>query len=134
MSDLGQWLTKSDAVLIAYVIFIYKELYSPNPGHFASEMEKLKTKLIIRTRQGKFIPLNQKGANIIHLPLSYDCSVSLDLLKLPKYQFTFISDDYYQEYNKEIFHQNRDRRQFVQFLNELDIEGFFLIKTVQTSK
>lgn len=134
MSDLEQWLTKPDAVLLAYTIFIYKELYCPNPGHFASDMEKLKTTLILKIGQGKFMRLNPNGPNIIHLPLSYGCSISLESLKLPKYRFTFISDDYFRQYKQEIFSQERECRQFVRFLNELDVEEFFFVRRVQSSK
>ncbi|CAF4897796.1 unnamed protein product, partial [Rotaria sp. Silwood1] len=53
LSDDSQWSTKSDAILIVYVIFIYKDLYSPQPDHFANEMKTLKNTLIIKTRQDK---------------------------------------------------------------------------------
>ncbi|CAF4770449.1 unnamed protein product, partial [Rotaria sp. Silwood2] len=80
MSDNSQWSTKSDSVLIAYVIFIYKELYALKPEHFTSEMEKLKNMLIIKIRQGKFIRINSNGPNVVHLTSSYGCKTSLDLL------------------------------------------------------
>ncbi|UJR16805.1 hypothetical protein I4U23_003704 [Adineta vaga] len=51
MSDEMEWKTKSDSVLIAYLILIYKDLYSLNPAHFANDMEKLRNYLIIKTRQ-----------------------------------------------------------------------------------
>ncbi|CAF3274884.1 unnamed protein product, partial [Rotaria sp. Silwood2] len=102
LSDSSQWSTKPDSVLIAYVIFIYKELYALKPEHFVSEMEKLKNMLIIKVRQGKFIRINSNGTNVVHLTSSYGCKTSLDLLKLLTHQFTFISDDYFQQYHIRI--------------------------------
>ncbi|CAF4848454.1 unnamed protein product [Rotaria sp. Silwood1] len=131
ISDISQWSAKSDSVLIAYVIFIYKEIYAPKPDHFASEMEKLKNMLIIKIRQGKFIRINSNGPNIVHLTSSYGCKTSLDSLKLSTHQFTFISDDYFQQYHRELFYQDRERYHFINFLNELDIHDFFLVKRVK---
>ncbi|CAF4767043.1 unnamed protein product, partial [Rotaria sp. Silwood2] len=131
MSDNSQWSTKSDSVLIAYVIFIYKERYALEPEHFASEVEKLKNMLIIKIRQGKFIRINSNGPNVVHLTSSYACKTSLDLLKLSTHQFTFISDDYFQQYHKELFYEDRERYQFINFLNELDIYDYFLVKRVK---
>ena len=128
MSNDVQWSTKSDSVLLAYLIFIYKELYSPKPEYFTSEIEKLKNQLIIKTREGKFIQMNSN--NIIHLPSSYGCKQSLDLLSLSKHRFQFISNDYLNEYRAEIFHQDRERYRFISFLNELLIQDFFLVKRV----
>ena len=128
ISDDVQWSSKSDSVLIAYVIFIYKLLYSPKPEHFTSEMQNLKNKLIIKTRQGKFVRID---SNIVHLPTSYGCQKSLDLLKLFTNRFTFISNDYLTQYQTEIFYDDRERNRFVYFLNELDLYDFFLIKKVE---
>lgn len=123
-----QWKTKSDSILIAYLIFIYKELYSPQPEQFANEIEKLKTKLIIKTRQGIFIQINSN--NIIHLTSLYGSKKSLDLLNLSKHQFEFISDDYYNQYHTQLFYQDREKYRFITFLNELNIQDFFLIKRI----
>jgi hypothetical protein len=131
LSDISQWSPKPDSVLIAYVIFIYKNLYFDKPDHFASEMEKLKNILIIKIRQGKFVRI---GSTIVHLTPIYGCKMSLDLLKLPTNQFTFISDDYYNEYYNELFNQAHERNQFINFLNELGIYDFFLIKRSEASK
>jgi len=128
ISNDVQWSTKSDSTLIAYLIFIYKELYSAKPEHFASEMEKLKTKLIVKTREGKFTQINSN--NILHLPSSYGCKQSLDLLNLSKHRFQFISDDYLNEYRAELFYQDRERFRFLSFLNELNIQDFFLVKRI----
>ncbi len=87
-------------------------------------MEKLKNMLIIKVRQGKFIRISSNDPNIVHLTPIYGCKMSLDLLKLPTDQFTFISDDYY----NELFNQAHERNQFINFLNELGIYEFFLVK------
>ncbi|CAF3529276.1 unnamed protein product, partial [Rotaria sp. Silwood2] len=107
------------------------EIYAPKPDHFASEMEKLKSMLIIKVRQGKFIRINSNGPNIVHLTSYYGCKASLDSLKLSTHQFTFISDDYFQQYHRELFYQDRERYHFINFLNELDIHDFFLVKRVK---
>ncbi|CAF2946901.1 unnamed protein product, partial [Rotaria sp. Silwood2] len=107
------------------------ELYALKPEHFTSEMEKLKNMLIIKIRQGKFIRINSNGPNVVHLTSSYGCKTSLDLLKLSTHQFTFISDDYFQQYHKELFYQDRERYQFINFLNELDVYDYFLVKRVK---
>jgi hypothetical protein len=134
ISDDTQWSTKSDSVLIAYLIFIYKELYSLQPDHFVNEIEKLKSKLIVKTRQGKFIRINSNGSDIIHLTSLYGCKISLELLKLSTHRFTFISDDYYNQYRTELFYQDRERYRFVSFLNELDLHDFFLVNRVNNGK
>jgi hypothetical protein len=132
LSDDIQWSTKSDSVLIAYLIFIYKELYSPQPEHFINEIEKLKTKIIIKTRQGKFVRINTN--NIIHLTSLYGCKISLELLKLSINHFTFISDDYYNQYRTELFYQDRERYRFINFLNELNIYDYFLVDKIDKGK
>jgi hypothetical protein len=42
LKDDAQWSSKSDAVLIAYMVCIYKNLYAPAPEIFMSENENLK--------------------------------------------------------------------------------------------
>ncbi|CAF1431292.1 unnamed protein product, partial [Didymodactylos carnosus] len=127
ISDDTQWSTKSDSVLIAYLICIYKELYYPQPDLFLNEIDKLKSKLIIKIREGKFVRTNSNGANIVHLTSLYGCERSLDSLTLSMDQFTFISDDYYNQYRTELFYQDTERKKFVRFLNELDLHDFFLV-------
>jgi len=134
LSDDIQWSTKSDSILIAYLIFIYKELYSPQPEQFSNEMEKLKTKLIIKTRQGKFVRINSNGTDIVHLTSLYGCKMSLEVLNLSTHDFIFISDDYYNQYRTELFYQDRERYRFISFLNELDIQDFFLVKREDKGK
>lgn len=91
--------------------------------------------MIIKTRQGKFIRLNSNGTeNIIHLTSLYGCKRSLDVLNLSTHQFTFISDDYYNQYHKELFYQEREKNRFVSFLDELDLHDFFLVNRVNTGK
>jgi len=97
-------------------------------------MEKLKNMLIIKVRQGRFIRISSNGPNIVHLTPTYGCKMSLDLLKLPTDQFSFISDDYYNEYYGELFNQAHERNQFINFLNELGIYEFFLVKKLEASK
>ena len=132
ISDEMQWSSKSDAILIAYVVFIYKELYSPQPEHFASEMEKLKSKLIVKTREGKFVRIN--ADEIVHLTSLYGCQMSLEVLNLPHHRFTFISDDYLKQYQKELFYQDREKNRFRSFLNELDLQDFFVVKREDKGK
>ncbi|CAF1258977.1 unnamed protein product [Adineta steineri] len=128
MADEMQWKTKSDSVLIAYLIFIYKDLYSLNPAEFANDMKKLRNQLIIKTQQGNFIRINSNETDIVHLTSLYGSQTSLDLLKLFPNRFQFISNDYLIEYQKELFYHAKERLKFNYFLNELDLHGFFLIK------
>ena len=94
-------------------------------------MEKLKTKLIVKTQQGQFVRINADGGEIVHLTLLYGCAMSLQLLNLPTHRFTFISDDYFNQYQKEFFYQDREKHRFVSFLNELNLHDFFLVKRVE---
>ncbi|CAF4554662.1 unnamed protein product [Rotaria sp. Silwood2] len=129
INDDSQWSKKSNAILIAYLICIYKELYAPNPETFTYEMEKLKTKMIIKTRDGKFVRLDI-DKTIIHLTSLYGCSKSLEYLKLSNHQFTFISNDYIQQYQNELFYHDREKQKFVIFLNELNLYDFFQMKYI----
>ena len=97
-------------------------------------MEKLKNKIIIKTRQGKFVRINSDETNIVHLSTLYGCKRSLELLNVSTHQFTFISDDYYNQYRTELFYQDRERNQFMSFLNELDIHDFFLVNRKDNGK
>ena len=132
--DDAQWSKKSDAVLIASLILIYKDLYAPRPDHFMNDMEKLKNQLIIKTRQGIFVRINSNASTIIHLTSLYGCEHSLDVLPLLKDHFTFIADDYYTEYRKELFYRENDRILFIHFLNDLDISDFFHVKVIEHRK
>lgn len=114
-------------MLIAYLIFIYKELYCEQANSFVNEIENLKKKMIIKTRAGKFIRINSDD-NIVHLTSLYGCKISLELVKLKTHQFTFISDDYYNEYCTELFKQENEKHRFAYFLNELGIPAFFHVK------
>ncbi|CAF2812536.1 unnamed protein product [Rotaria sp. Silwood2] len=129
MSDDSQWSKKSDLILIAYLICIYKELYAPNPETFTYEMEQLKKKMIIKIHDGKFVRLGS-NKTIVHLTSLYGCSQSLEYLKLSNHQFTFISNDYIQQYQKELFYQDSEKRKFLAFLNELDLYDFFQMNIV----
>jgi hypothetical protein len=97
-------------------------------------MENLKSKLIIKTREGKFVRINSDGINTVHLPSSYGCKASLDLLKSFMNRFTFISDDYFNQHQSDLFFEERERRRFIYFLRELDLHDFFLIKKVDRGK
>ncbi|CAM4909922.1 unnamed protein product [Rotaria socialis] len=122
--DDSQWSKKPDATLIAYLICIYRELYALNPEMFAHEMEQIKKSMIIKTLDGKFVRLGS-DKTIVHLTALYGCSKSLEHLKLTNHQFTFISHDYIQEYQNELFYHDSERRKFLAFLNELDLSDFF---------
>ncbi|CAM4933155.1 unnamed protein product [Rotaria socialis] len=131
MMDDAQWSKKSDSVLIAYLMCIYKDLYAPRPDLFIQQMDELKNQMIVKTRQGKFVRIDSNGANIIHLTSLYGCERSLDSLTALADQFTFISDDYFKEYRTELFLKDSDRNLFIHFLNDLNIHDFFLVKTIE---
>ena len=132
--DDTQWSKKSDSVLIAYLILIYKYLYAPQPDHFMNDMEKLKTKMIVKTHQEKFIRINSNENSIVHLTSFYGCQQSLDSLKSLKDRFIFISDDYYNQYQTELFFKDKERNLFIHFLNDLNIYEFFLVKPIERGK
>lgn len=128
--DDSQWSKKSDSTLIAYLICIYKELFALNPETFEYEMKQLKKTMLIKTTNGKFIRLDS-DKTIIHLTSFYGCTLSLEHLKLPNHQFTFISNDYIQEYHKELFYQDYEKRRFLAFLKELGIYDSFKIDCIE---
>ncbi len=97
-------------------------------------MEKLKSKLILKTRQGKFVRINANGNDRIHLTSIYGCQISLELLKFSASRFTFISDDYYNQYRTELFSQDREKHRFIAFLKELQLPDFFLVNRIDNGK
>ena len=132
--DDTQWSKKPDSVLIAYLILIYKYLYAPEPYQFMNDMEKLKTQMIVKTHQEKFIRINSNENSIVHLTSFYGCRQSLDSLQSLKDQFLFISNDYYNQYQTELFFKDKERNLFIHFLNDLNIHEFFLVKPNERGK
>ena len=128
MMDDAQWSSKSDAVLIAYVMCIFKDIYAVQPDRFESEFEKLKTQLIVKIHTGKFVRMNSAEHKVIHLPSSYGYGYSLENVKSLRDQLTFISNDYLNLYRQEVFTRENERKQFIHFLVNLGISEFFLVE------
>ncbi|CAF2658198.1 unnamed protein product [Rotaria sp. Silwood2] len=128
MSSPTRWASKSESVLIAYLVCIYEYLYLPNPDIFENELKTLQNKMIIKTRDNKFVSLGSTDV-IVHLTSTYGCRHSLESLNLPNYRFHFISDDYYTEFCRTgLFRSDHDIHFFVKFLKALDLSDFLLVK------
>ncbi|CAF1112321.1 unnamed protein product [Rotaria sordida] len=124
--DVNRWSTKSDSVLIAFLLCIYTHL-----DQFESEMDQLKKHMVIKTRSGQFVRLDTPGT-IIHLTSTYGCTKSLESLVSSKHEFTFISDDYINNYRNELFRTTDDINNFVRFLGQFNITEFLQINIIDT--
>ncbi|CAF3623985.1 unnamed protein product [Rotaria sp. Silwood1] len=120
--DVNRWSTKSDSVLIAFLLCIYTHL-----DQFENEIDQLKKHMVIKTRSGQFVRLDTLGT-VIHLTSTYGCTKSLESLVSSKHEFTFISDDYINTYRNELFRTKDDIDNFVRFLGQLNI-----IESLQTN-
>ncbi|UJR37109.1 hypothetical protein I4U23_029813 [Adineta vaga] len=124
MSDSSRWSSKSDSVLMAYLMCIYEYIYlEQREKNFENELKTMQNNIIIKTRGNTFVSLGSSDV-IVHLTSKYGCRKSLESLKLPKYQFIFISDDYYTEYHTQLLRTENDMRSFVSFLKELNMSDF----------
>ncbi|CAF3404047.1 unnamed protein product [Rotaria socialis] len=124
MSDETRWSSKSESILIAYVLCIYEYIYAPNINQFENELKTLQNKMIVKTRNNKFVSLGSPDV-IVHLTLKYDCRTSLESLSSSNHEFLFISDDYINEfYHTEAFRTGQGARDFVKFLKSLNINDF----------
>ncbi|CAF4681057.1 unnamed protein product [Rotaria sp. Silwood1] len=127
MANPTGWSTKSESILVAYLLCIYEYLYLPNPDIFENELKTLQNKMIIKTRDNKFVSLGSPDV-IVHLTSTYGSRNSLESLNLSNYQFLFISDDYYNELCRiGLFHSDHDIRFFAKFLEGLNISDSLLV-------
>lgn len=124
--DTSRWSTVSDSVLVAFPLCIYSYI-----NEFENELERLRKCMVIKTRSGQFVRLDTPGI-IIHLTSVYGCTGSLESLSSPKHEFTFISDDYINNYRTDFFHSNDDIKRFVRFLENLGITEFFQVDITET--
>ncbi|CAF1395347.1 unnamed protein product [Rotaria sordida] len=132
MSDQTHWSLKSESVLIAYLLCIYEYIYSQKSDLFENELKILKSKVLIKTRDNKFVSLGSPDV-VVHLTLKYGCKDSLESLRLSNYQFIFISDDYYNEFClTELFLKSHDVHSFVIFLKKLNINDFLQVDLNET--
>jgi hypothetical protein len=131
MSDPARWSSKSESVLIAYLLCIYEYIYLPYRDIFENELKSLQNKMIIKTSDNKFVSLGSPDI-IIHLTSIYSCKMSLESLRLSNFKFTFISDDYYNQCRAEIFRMPNDIYDFVSFLKELNLNDFLQVKPINT--
>lgn len=129
MSNPDRCASKSESVLVAYIICIYEYIYLNSRDTFNNDLKNLQSTLVIKTRDNKFVSLGSPDV-IIHLSSKYSPRISLDSLKLSKSNFTFISDDYYNHVRTEICRQEGDIYEFITFLKELNISDFLLVKSV----
>jgi hypothetical protein len=129
MADSIRWSTKSDSVLIAYLFCIYEYIYLPYRDAFGNDSEILRKTMVVKTRDNTFVSLGSPDV-VVHLTSAYHTRMSLDSLKLSKYKFTFISDDYYKLFRADICRQESDIYDFISFLKELHINDFLQIDSV----
>jgi hypothetical protein len=133
MSDPSRWSVKSESVLVAYLLCIYHYIYLPNRDKFENELKQLQIKMVIKTRDNKFVSLGSPDI-VVHLTSIYGSARSLESIKSPNYQFTFISDDYYLQCRAEIFRSDHDKHEFIAFLRELNLNDFLQVNPIDTRK
>ncbi len=126
--DSTRWSTKSDSVLVAFLLCIYTHL-----DQFENELDQLQKHMIIKTRSNTFVRLDTSGI-IIHLTSTYGCTRSLEFLVSSKHEFIFISDDYINNYRTELFRTNDEINNFVRFLGQLNITEFLQVNITDTRK
>jgi hypothetical protein len=131
MSNPTRWSSKSESVLIAYLLCIYEYIYLPYRDLFDNDLKTLQNTMIIKTRDNKFVSLGSPDV-FVHLTSTYGTKMSLDVLKLSKFKFTFISDDYYTQFRTDICRQDNDRYEFISFLKELNLNDFLQVNSVNT--
>ncbi len=128
LTDSTRWSKKSDSVLVAFLLCIYTHF-----DQFENELDQLEKHMVIKTHNGEFVRLDTPGI-IIHLTSTYGCTRSLESLVSPKHAFTFISDDYINNYRTELFRTNDEINHFVRFLGKLNITEFFQVNITDTRK
>ena len=126
MADSTRWPKKSESVLFAYLFCIYEYIFVPYRDTFDNDLSKLQKTMVVKTRENTFVSLGSPGI-VVHLTSKYNTKMSLDSLKLSKYKFTFISDDYYQQFRTDICRQESDIYTFISFLKELHINDFLQV-------
>jgi hypothetical protein len=127
MSDPQLWATKSNDVLIAYVMCIFEYMYATDASISEIMLNQLRNVLLIKTNQNKFVSLGTEK-NFFHLTKTYGARCSTDQLPLNSDQYHFIADDYFQDYRQEeIFAKLHLERRFFEFLSHLNIHDFFSI-------
>ena len=127
MVDSKRWSTKSNDLLIAYVISIFDYLYKSEQGLSENDMNQLRKSIVITTQENKFICLGTEK-NFIHITKYYGARRSMELLNLPKDRIHFISNDYFVQYHETILRTDANKRAFVRFLHELHIDDFLQIE------
>jgi hypothetical protein len=130
MSDPTRWSSKSESLLIAYLLCIYESIYLPDRNLSENDLKTLRSKMLIKTRDNKFVSLGSPDVSV-HLTSKYGCQMSLEELRLSKFKFTFISDDYW---CSEIFRMERGMHSFVAFLKELNLNDFLQVNLINTRK
>jgi hypothetical protein len=133
MADSTRWSTKSESVLIAYLFCIYEYIYLPYRDTFDNDSATLRNTMVIKTRENTFVSLGSPDV-VVHLTSTYNTRMSLDSLRLSKYKFTFISDDYYKIFRAEICRQESDIYDFITFLKELHMNDFLQVDPITKRK
>lgn len=128
LRDSTRYSSKSDSVLVAFLLCIYVHL-----NQFENELDQLRKFMVIKTRNNQIIRLDTPGT-IIHLTSSYGCTKSLECLNPPRHEFTYISDDYINNFRTELFPADQDIKNFVRFLDQLNITEFLQVNITDTRK
>ncbi|CAF1666475.1 unnamed protein product, partial [Adineta ricciae] len=118
LRDSTRYSSKSDFVLVAFLLCIYVHF-----NQFENDVDQLKKFMVIKTRNNQFIRLDTPGT-IIHLTSLYGCIKSLECLNPPRHEFTYISDDYINNFRMDLFRTDQDIKNFVRFLDRLSVTEF----------
>lgn len=126
MMDPKRWKTKSNDLLIAYVICFYHYYCLEKIGFSDNDLNHFQKSVVIKNRQNQFVALSAPDT-AVHLTTTYGCQRSLESIKYP---FHFVSDEYCSQYRQEIFRNSRDVMRFRQFLEDISITEFLQINAV----
>ena len=102
--------------------------YVEKIGFTDSDIDQFKRVIVVKTRQNQFVPMGA-GDTAVHLTATYGCKRSLESFKYP---FHFIADDYFTQYQQELFQNERDKLRFRQFLEDISVNEFLQMNRVTT--
>ena len=133
LSNPTLWSSKSESILIAYLLCIYEYIYVEYPDIFHNELQTLRNKMVIKTRDNTFVSLGSPDL-FVHLTRTYSPQRSLDSLKLSTHKLTFISDDYYKLIPVDTDRQENHAYHFINFLKELNVTDFLQVSLIDKCK
>lgn len=133
MANQTLWLSKSESILIAYILCIYEYIYLQYRDLFDNDLKTLRKTLVVKTQDNTFVSLGTPDL-FVHLTSKYAPETSVERLKLSKHKFTFISNDYLKPLSTDVDPQKRNVYHFVSFLKELNITDTLQMNFIDTCK